>query len=83
MRSIMSVAALLLPLASATPRQAPTPVSRLPEAVLDRPATGENPLLRALPWRSSSQAFATWSGSQLVTCTTTVDCSKMGWPGAG
>jgi len=62
MRSIMSVAALLLPLASATPRQAPTPVSRLPEAVLDRPATGENPLLRALPWRSSSQAFATWSG---------------------
>ena len=66
MRSIISVAALLLPLASATPRNASAPALRLPEEILAHSAAEENPLLRALPWRSSPQAFATWSGPWIL-----------------
>ena len=63
MRSLISVAALLLPFAAAgAARVVPAPALTLPEAVLAHPPAEENPLLRALPWRSSSQAFATWKG---------------------
>jgi hypothetical protein len=62
MSSMIPVAALLVLFASATPRHVPAPALSLPEAVLAHPVAEENPLLRALPWRSSSQAFATWGG---------------------
>jgi len=63
MSSTISVAAFLLLFASAgAAAKLPASSVTLPEAVMAHPVAEKDSAFETIPWRSSSQAFATWGG---------------------